>query len=225
MLGSGDIILIELHRAGPRATGVGQQGFIAIEWWPDDFDAIRYATSRGVIVVEAAGNGAQNLDDPIYNKPASGFPANWSNPFNRANRDSGAIVVGAGAPPPGTHGRDHGPDRSRLDFSNYGLVVDAQGWGREVTTCGYGDLQGGSNEDFWYTDQFSGTSSASPIVVGALGCVQGVLRDRGMTPLSPAAARNLLRTTGSPQQEAPGRPASQRIGKRPNVRQMINRVI
>ncbi len=221
MLNPGDIILIELHRAGPRSTGIGQQGFIAIEWWPDDFDAIRYATSRGVIVVEAAGNGAENLDDPIYNTPDPGFPPSWTNPFNRANRDSGAIFVGAGAPPPGTHGRDHGPDRSRLDFSNYGLLIDAQGWGREVTTCGYGDLQGGSNEDFWYTDEFSGTSSASPIVVGALGCVQGVLLARGMSPLSPPAARNLLRTTGSPQQDAPGRPSSQRIGNRPNLRESI----
>jgi hypothetical protein len=45
--------------------------------------------------------------------------------------------------------RRHGPDRSRLDFSNFGKAVDVQGWGREVTTCGYGDLQGGNNEDFW----------------------------------------------------------------------------
>ena len=224
MLNPGDIILIELHRPGPRFNFAGrgdQRGYIAIEWWPDDFDAIRYAFSRGVIVVEAAGNGAENLDDAIYNTRPAGFPANWTNPFNRANRDSGAIVVGAGAPPPGTHGRNHGPDRSRLNFSNWGALIDAQGWGREVTTTGYGDLQGGSNEDEWYTDQFSGTSSASPIVVGALGCVQGVLRSRGTTPLTPTQARALLRTTGSPQQDAPGYPATQRIGNRPNLRQMI----
>ena len=225
MLNPGDIILIELHREGPRSTGIGQQGYIAIEWWPDDFDAIRYATSRGVIVVEAAGNGAENLDDPIYNTPAQGFPSNWTNPFNRSNRDSGAIFVGAGAPPPNTHGRDHGPDRSRLDFSNYGLLIDAQGWGREVTTCGYGDLQGGSNEDFWYTDQFSGTSSASPIVVGALTCLQSILLTRGRSPVFPSVARNLLRSTGSPQQDAPGRPRNQRIGNRPNIREMLVGVI
>jgi hypothetical protein len=153
--------------------------------------------------------------------PEAGFPSTWTNPFNRANRDSGAIVVGAGAPPPGTHDRDHGPDRSRLDFSNWGAVVDAQGWGREVTTCGYGDLQGGTNEDEWYTDQFSGTSSASPIVVGALGCVQGIVRAQGKSPLTPSEARNLLRATGSPQQDAPGRPSTQRIGNRPDLRQMI----
>jgi hypothetical protein len=223
-LGPGDIMLLEIHRAGPRYNFQGradQAGYIAIEWWPDDFNAIRYAISRGIIVVEAAGNGAENLDDAIYNVRPAGFPADWTNPFSRNNRDSGAVVVGAGAPPEGTHGRNNGPDRSRLSFSNYGSLIDAQGWGREVTTCGYGDLQGGSNEDLWYTDQFSGTSSASPIVVGALGCVQGVLKAMGRIPLSPARSRELLRATGSPQQDAPGRPATQRIGNRPNLRQLI----
>jgi hypothetical protein len=226
MLNPGNIILIELHRPGPRFNFENrddQRGFIAIEWWPDDFDAIRYAVSRGVIVVEAAGNGAENLDDAIYNTRPAGFPTNWTNPFNRANRDSGAVVVGAGAPPPNTHGQNHGPDRSRLDFSNWGALIDAQGGGREVTTGGYGDLQGGANEDEWYTDRFSGTSSASPIVVGALGCVQGVLRARGRVPLSPARARELLRATGSQQQDAPGRPRTQRIGNRPDLRQLIAR--
>ncbi|MES1257814.1 MAG: S8 family peptidase [Acidobacteriota bacterium] len=220
-LNPGDLLLLVIHRAGPKATGVGQQGYIAVEWWPDDFDAILYASSRGVVVVEAAGNGAQNLDDPAYNTPSAGFPASWKNPFNRANRDSGAILVGAGAPPPGTHGANWGPDRSRLDFSNYGASIDAQGWGREVTTSGYGDLQGGANHNVWYTTSFSGTSSASPIVTGALACVQGALRNAGRIPLSPARARDLLRTTGSPQQASPASPLTQRIGNRPNLRQLI----
>jgi len=216
----GDIILIELHRPGPRHAFQqrdDQLGYIAIEWWEDDFAAIAFAVSRGVIVVEAAGNGAENLDDPLYNTPGPGFPSMWRNPFNRTNRDSGAIVVGAGAPPPGTHGRDHGPDRSRLDFSNWGSMVDAQGWGREVTTAGYGSLQGGSNEDLWYTDTFSGTSSASPIIVGALAAIQGMLRAAGKPLLTPARARSCLRSTGSPQQDAPGRPRTQRIGNRPDI--------
>lgn len=220
MLSPGDIILIELHRPGPRfnfQSRLDQRGYIAIEWWPDDFDAIRYATNKGVLVVEPGGNGAENLDDAVYNTRPSNFPVGWTNPFNRANRDSGAIVVGAGAPPSG----NWGPDRSRLDFSNYGSMFDAQGWGREVTTCGYGDLQGGSDEDFWYTERFSGTSSASPIVVGALACVQGALSAQNRPLLTPQRARYCLRTTGSPQQNATGRPTSQRIGNRPDIRQLF----
>ena len=223
-LKAGDIILIELHRPGPRYSFQlrwDQKGYIAIEWWPDDFDAIQYATTKGVIVVEAAGNGAEDLDDAIYNNPALGFPTNWTNPFDRGNRDSGAIVVGAGAPPSGTHG----PDRSRLDFSNYGALVDAQGWGREVSSTGYGDLQGGSDENKWYTSHFAGTSSASPIVVGALGCVQGGLKAANKTLLTPADARSLLRSTGSPQTDAPGFPASQSIGNRQDLKIMIDKKI
>jgi len=224
-LNAGDLLLLEIHRAGPRHNFQGRQdqlGYIAIEWWPDDFAAIAFATGRGVIVVEAAGNGAENLDDPIYSTRPPGFPATWTNPFNRANRDCGAIVVGAGAPPPNTHGRNHGADRSRLGFSNFGALVDAQGWGREVTSAGYGDLQGGGDARLWYTDTFSGTSSASPIVTGAVGCLQGALRAAGKPAMTPASARSWLRASGSPQQDEPGRPATQRIGNRPDLRQLIN---
>ncbi len=225
LLDPGDTILIELHRPGPRHNFQqrnDQRGYIALEWWPDDYDAIRYATSKGVIVVEAAGNGAEDLDDGLYDTPAAGFPASWKNPFNPANPSSLAVLVGAGAPPPGTHGRSHGPDRSRLDFSNYGARVDAQGWGREVTTAGGrsyapGDLQGGA-ENVWYTDTFSGTSSASPILVGSIACIQGILGAAGQSLLTPAQAINILRDTGSPQQGAPGRPATQRIGNRPDIK-------
>src|SRR6185312_9309105 len=145
-----------------------------------------------------------------------GFPASWTNPFNPANPSSGAVVVGAGAPPPGTHGQNWGPDRSRLDFSNYGQRIDAQGWGREVTSTGYGDLQGGTDARYWYTDEFSGTSSASPIVTGALASLQGVLRAAGKPPMTPSTARAWLRSSGSIQQDEPDRPVSQRIGNRPD---------
>ena len=246
----GDIILLEIHRAGPQSSGgSGQFGYIAIEWWPDDFAAIRYAISKGIIVVEAAGNGGQDLDASVYNTRPAGFPASWKNPFNPANPSSGAVVVGAGNPPTGIHGRTRHPtrgepytDRARCYFSNYGARVDAQGWGWEVTSTGYGDLQGGTVKNEWYTDEFSGTSSASPIVVGALGCVQGILRARGGTLLTSARAISLLRSTGSPQQDGsgfrflgnmtgsgypqnhPDRPRTQRIGNRPNLRQLISAV-
>jgi len=214
MLSAGDIILIELHRPGPDAKDPdhSQDGYIAIEWWTLDFDAIKYATAKGIIVVEAAGNGSRDLDNAIF-----------LNRFDRQFRDSGAILVGAGAPPSG----NYGPDRSRLDFSNWGSIIDAQGWGREVvstggtkyvTHCGSGNLQDGTDENKWYTQSFGGTSSASPIVTGVVACLQGIQKAKGKPPLTFTELRNALRYTGSPQQGAPGRPSSQRIGNRPDLK-------
>jgi subtilisin family serine protease len=84
-LRGGDVILIELHAAGPRFNFQGrndQRGYIAVEYWPDAFAAIVYATQvRGVIVIEAAGNGAENLDDPIYTTRPVTFPLSWRNPL------------------------------------------------------------------------------------------------------------------------------------------------
>lgn len=222
-LRAGDVILLEVHRSGPQAPSPpqDQKGYIAIEWWPQDLAAIQYAVAKGIVVVEAAGNGSVNLNDPIYDRPQAGWPSWWRNPFRTTNPTSGAVIVGAGAPPPGTHGRNWGPDRSRLDFSNHGLRVDAQGWGREVTTTGYGTLQGGVSQDIWYTDTFNGTSSASPMVTGAVLCAQGTRRARGKRLLTSHEFRSLLRTTGSPQQASPDAPVSQRIGNRPNLRQLI----
>lgn len=222
-LSAGDVIVMPIHQPGPRHNfqqRQDQEGYIAVEWWPAVFDAIRFAVSRGIVVVEAAGNGRQDFDDPIYEIRPSGFPASWRNPLRSTGPDSGAVIVGAGAPPPGTNGRDHGPARSRLAFSNWGARVDVQGWGREVVTSGYGFLQGGTNEDLWYTDQYNGTSSAAPMLAGVVAAYQGMMA-AGSGRRSPNQVRDRLRTTGSPQQDAPGRPVTQHIGNLPDLRALV----
>jgi hypothetical protein len=193
--------------------------------------AILYAKSRNIIVVEAGGNGQQSLDDEIYDenpKAPDGhrlFPPWWSNPFRRKTIDTGAILVGAGVPPNGTHGSHLGPDRSRWELSNFSSTIDTQGWGEEVATCGgNGGLTPHAEQDRRYTRRFNGTSSASAMVAGALGCVQGISRARGKM-LEPARARALLQAVslGSPQQGGPFGPAArQPIGPRPDLRNLIN---
>src|SRR3954470_4257686 len=207
---SGDILLLELERRSGPDDG-SSRGYMPVEWWPDEFDVIRSATSKGITVVEAAGNGSVDLDQP----PDDDDPGlrGQPNPFLRGDRDSGAIIVGAGA-----------RDRSRLDFSNYGSCVDAQGWGEQVVTSGgygdaAGDLFGGDDPTRWYTARFNGTSAAAPMVAGALACVQGILKAAGLRPLTPAEARAALRRTGSPQTGAAA--GDEPIGNRPDLQTLI----
>ncbi len=207
----GDIILIELQATGPRGR------YVAMQFWNDVFSAIRAATDRGITVVEAAGNGGENFELRTYR--GTGL-----------QKDSGAIVVGAGVPPTNYFDFDGnyafiGVPRSRIWFSNYGRIVNVQAWGWHVTTLGYGDAQGGRSENRWYTLRFSGTSSASPIVTGAVACIQGrakVLR-RGR-PLSPREVRRLLIRTGTPQQAGPRAPLRQHIGPQPNLPRAFQRI-
>jgi subtilisin family serine protease len=190
----GDVLLIELQGTGPRGR------YLPVEFWDDAFDVIAAATARGVVVVEAAGNGAEDLDR-----------ASYRGKFDRARRDSGAIMVGAGGPP-----RRGFVDRARLDFSNYGGRVDVQGWGRMVATLDYGDLQACAGIDRHYTGEFSGTSSASPIVAGAAVLLEGLARGRGRV-LAPREVRALLRETGTPQTGK----VREAIGPRPDLARAI----
>lgn len=207
----GDILVLPVDRPGPRDKS------IAIEWWPDDFAAIRNATDRGVIVVEAAGNGGDDLDHTDYDRPLSGFPTSWRNPFRRGAMDSGAILVGAGIPP-----NRADPDRSRHDDSNFGDAVDVQGWAFSIFTTGYGDQeQGASDPKRYYTSSFGLTSGSTAMVAGVLACVQGVRIAAGRRPWTPSQARNALRTSGSPQQASASHPLNERIGNRPNLAHLI----
>ncbi|MGZ8467343.1 MAG: S8 family serine peptidase, partial [Candidatus Binatia bacterium] len=65
--------------------------------------------------------------------------------------------------------------------------------------------------------RFSGTSSASPIVTGAVACLQGRAKAKNGAPLTPAKVRAILMQSGTPQVAGPGVPLSQRIGPQPNL--------
>jgi subtilisin family serine protease len=213
----GDVMLIELH-----APGGPDNKYVAMQHWPDVFTAIKIAVAKGIVVVEAAGNGDENFDRIEY--------AN-----NGLQKDSGAIVVGAGVPPtnyfdaygfPGFNPYSRiGTPRSRIWFSNYGKIVDVQGWGWHVTTLGYGDAQGGQDEKTWYTHRFSGTSSASPIVTGAAACLQSYSKSKRSSVLTPSDVRDILVNTGTPQaDDAPKAPISQKIGPQPNLPRAIEAI-
>jgi len=217
-LAAGDVILIELHSELHKDQG----DYVAMQYYAQIFTAIRTAVEKGIVVVEAAGNGNQDFNAPDFADTG-------------LQKDCGAIVVGAGVPPtncvdfngfgPGLPAYGSlGVPRSRIFFSNYGNIVNLQGWGWHVTTTGYGDAQAvGPNRR--YTLRFSGTSSASPIVTGAVACLQEVARRKRGQPLTPAEMRRILIRTGTPQENGPGVPAAtNQIGPQPNLAAAIGAV-
>jgi serine protease len=206
---AGDIVLIELHTPSPVTINAPcecnqpQCHYIPMEYFQDIFDAIANATASGDIVVEAAGNGGTNLDDPAF-----------GGAFNRSVRDSGAVLVGAGL--------SNDPSTPSC-FTNWGSRVDVHGWGDSVATMGFGDLfdgnaGGGPDINQLYTGFFNGTSSASPIVTGAVADLKGVALANGLG-MTPAQTRQLLVATGTPS------PSSKHIGSLPDLRAAISALL
>jgi len=107
--------------------------------WVDD--AVKYAESKGVLLVHAAGNDAKNLDSD-YNFPNpmllnGGRPTNW-------------LTIGASGDP--------GNGGLAASFSNYGKKeVDVFAPGVNI----YSTIPGGNTYG-----NASGTSMASPVTVG-----------------------------------------------------------
>ncbi|MEM7453480.1 MAG: S8 family serine peptidase, partial [Planctomycetota bacterium] len=185
-LDPGDVWLIELQMF-PSGFDATPMEFLQVNYdviWTSSF-------SLDVICVEAGANGSQNLDDPAF-----------GDLFDRSFRDSGAIMVGAGTP----------SGRVAEWFTNYGSRMDVHAWGSQIVTLSYGDLQGGAQTQ-QYTGTFGGTSGASPMVVGAVCCLQGIYRDRtGGDVLLPQEMRTLLNSTGVPHLDG-----NQEIGPRPDI--------
>ncbi len=220
-LGDGDVLLIEVQLVGPNGPGA----YVPLEWSLPAYDVIVTVVGNGVTLVEPAGNGTQDLDDPIFCPAPEGCPGfGYHCPFC-PEQDSGAIIVGAGASPGSSS-----PDRSRLAFSGYGTTVDLQGWGNNVVTTGYGGLYNLEGPDLYYTSSFGGTSSASPIVAGACVLLQSAYKQATGLVLTPQQVRDYLRNTGSPQQPSDPpfcepSPECENIGPRPNLAAAISAAV
>jgi len=191
----GDLLLLEAQ------VDIGT-GWLPIEVLDAEYDVIRLATALGIIVVEAAGNGNNDLD-----AFTDGGGNQILNRLDPAFRDSGAIMVGASS--------SLAP-HTRMWFSNYGSRVDCYAWGENVNTC-TSDAAGSTTT---YTTTFSGTSSASPIISGAALLLQGIAEATVGYRFSPWQLRNLLAdpATGTPSNN----PAADRIGVMPDLRAILD---
>jgi hypothetical protein len=200
----GDVLLIE------------QQGwvdgtFTPVEIDPAVFDAIATAVAQGIVVIEPAGNGACDLDDP-----------RWEGWFDRNERDSGAIMVGGGASP-----YSDLPERSWFTAGScYGDRVDVQGWFDAIVTASAADGAPGFVDLFYpdsdtrqaYTARFGGTSGAAPMVAATAAALNGFWTQRTGEPLGPMDLRAAMVSTGHPQQF---NAETHHIGPQPDLRRLL----
>jgi len=186
---AGDVIIYEMQMTGAQGE-YGPAEYSGVIW-----NLTKAATDAGMIIVAAAGNGAEDLDSEAYQSYR-----------NRGN--SGAIIVGAG---------DNTVNHNRLSFSTYGDRVDVQGWGTGVFASGYGDAQQIGGDFNQYYTNFSGTSSATPIVASCAIVLQSYYHSLTGNYMTSVQMRNLLKQTGLPQ----GTGTAGNIGQFPDMQAAI----
>jgi hypothetical protein len=167
---------------------------------------IEFATNKGIIVIEAAGNGdltrGQDLDE-FVNEDGKNILDPQSDDF----KDSGAIIVGAAS-----DSEDHGKTPS----SNFGDRIDCYAWGNNVFTA---DNPLNQASDNTYTDDFGGTSPASAIIAGAAIVIQSVAEASGKRRVTPLEMRSILGKRRN------GTASPNRIGVMPDLKKIIDNVI
>lgn len=225
MLEPGAIWLLEVQLAGKYNTsGVcsgdaeAQYGCMPVEMWPDVFDQIEVASAYGVTVIEGAGNGQMNLNNPdLYSGDG------WDFAKDLSYEDSGAVMVGA----------SEGANEAKVFFSNCGSRVNNFAWGLDVVTTAYPyglymwegttpPLPPNDTTDAYFMDNFGGTSAATALVGGAAVLIQDYARTQlgHRRYLMPAKMREILTGSGVAQTDTSGC----NIGMQPRIDQAFGLV-
>ena len=243
--GPGSVFTIEVQQkgltTGPSGCTVGDgiaspsiTGCVPVEAHKFLIDNIQDCVNKGCIVIEGAGNGGVNLDDPNQAAPKEGMEyfSYFSDPVN----DSGAIMVGASL----------GAGRKKAAWSNCGSRVDVYAWGAGVVTAGYGDKFNpdganpnvigpmGADNPKLYTGQFGGTSAATAQIAGMAALIQSYVRhlveSAGYEPktvyLDSKQMRTILKNSGQPAVygQTPNDPNPNcNIGVQPDMAQAIEK--
>ena len=182
-----------------------------MQYWDDIFTAIVAATAKGITVVEAAGNGNENFDLAIFNNTG-------------LQKDSGAIVVGAGVPP-----------TNHFDFDDFdAYCVDRRAAIADLVLELRQDRQragvGLARHDARLRRCARRRVREQLVHAALLRHVERLAdcHGRGRLPPGPRQGkerrandaregREILMATGTPQQAGPGVPLTQHIGPQPNL--------
>lgn len=154
----GDIVAVNRQTANINAMTTFLPSLHDQLWW----DATRQLTERGAVVVNAACNGSYKTD--TSKRAIANFGVDLSQwPYFLDHGDADAILVGA----------SHSWDGKPHQYSNYGYRYRMlNSWGDSVATLAKGTLQDKEGNDRDYSNNYAGTSSATPLVTGALALIQ-----------------------------------------------------
>lgn len=192
---AGDVIIYEMQEDGPTSSSID---YVPAEYNSVIWDLTKAASDAGIVIVAAAGNGNQNLNGTLYESY-----------MNRGN--SGAIIVGGGL---------SNLTHNKISYSTHGARVDVQGWSQNVFACGYGTLiMIGDDINQGYVN-FSGTSSATPMVAACAIVLQSYHHSLTGNYLTGPQLRTILKETGIPQ----GNPSAGNVGPFPNMETAVQRV-
>jgi hypothetical protein len=206
----GDIILIEAQ----VFEYPNMQNLWPVEIQPAIFESIRLATSLGITVIEAGGNGQNSSGegndlDNFKNEPGRKVLDQESSDF----RDSGAILVAAAS---------DGMPHKRISYSNYGSRMDCYAWGERVL-AGRSHLGPSQIAINAYRKKISGTSSAAAIIAGAAILVQSITESNYNFRLNTKQLRQILSDDLMGTPSANSRSVD-RIGSMPDLKKIIEHI-
>lgn len=191
-------------------------------------ELLRSATRRGIVVVQAAGNGGLQLDHLVRRDGpfVRGQITMRTDPWVQAEDsigpafavETGSLIVGATTSSLPFQRWTHGFALNPQPKSNFGARVDCSAPGEKLFTASDPVLGGLPS----YTSSFGGTSGAAAIVAAAVAAVQSLVMLRTGRPLSAETVRSLFRSAelGTPVvcQHDP-------IGPVPSLRLILEKVL
>ena len=108
-------------------------------------EAVKYAATKGVLLVHGAGNDAENIDEqPFYPNPV----------FLEGSKATNYLTVGASG--------DYSTGGLIASFSNYGQLVDIFAPGMYINSTTFSNGY----------EPYDGTSMASPVAAGVAGLIK-----------------------------------------------------